>query len=99
MMHDMETQPTANRPTITATAHGDGLSPDTVELTIDGVTTIVDVGCDRDDWELPDVDDAIAYRVLIQVEDAVEAHQRDADDDARASAGVRGSWRGRGRAA
>ena len=70
---------TAPRPAITAVAAGDG-SPETVTVTVDGVIHIVDVSVDRDDWQLPEVDDAIAHRVLWAIDDAVEAYLADADD-------------------
>lgn len=62
---------------ITAVAHGDGCTwPETVTLTIAGVAHVVDVSVDRDDWQLPEVDDAIAHRVIWAIEDAIEAWHR-----------------------
>jgi hypothetical protein len=73
---DTATTP-APAPVVTCTAYSAGSSPESVALTVDGTTWIVDVGCDRDDWSLPEVDDAIAHRVLWAVDDAIEAWHRD----------------------
>lgn len=72
----MDATPNVIPPVITAEAHGTGSSPESVALTVDGTTWIVDVGCDRDDWQLPEVDDAIAHRVLWAIEDAIEVWLR-----------------------
>ena len=47
-----------------------------VTVTIAGVAHVVDVSGDRDDWQLPEVDDAIAHRVLWAIEDAIEVWLR-----------------------
>ena len=70
-------------PVITAEAHGTGSSPETVALTIDGATWIVDVGCDRDDWQLPDVADGHEHRLLWAIDDAIEAWHRDNEWECR----------------
>lgn len=71
-------------PVIAAEAHGTGSSPETVALTIDGTTWIVDVGCDRDDWQLPEVADGHEHRLLWAIEDAIEAwHGRNAVECSR----------------
>ena len=57
---------------IRAVPRGEYTHPSTVEVTIDGVTTIVLVDGDRDDWELPDCDESIAHRVLWAIDEAVE---------------------------
>ncbi len=64
------------RPVVTAKAFGEGASPHLVEVTIDGLTYFVSVDRDRDDWQLPEVDDAIAHRVLWAIEDAIEVWLR-----------------------
>lgn len=77
ILHNMEAQPTTRPPVITAEAHGTGSSPESVALTVDGVTTIVDVGCDRDDWQLPEVADGHEHRLLWAIDDAIEAWHAD----------------------
>lgn len=64
---------------VTAVAHGPGSTwPETVTVTIAGVSHVVDVGCDRDDWSLPEVDDGHEHRVLWAIDDAIDAWHRDA---------------------
>lgn len=70
-------------PVITAEAHGTGSSPETVALTIDGTTWIVDVGCDRDDWQLPEVADGHEHRLLWAIDDAIEAWHVDNEPECR----------------
>lgn len=61
------------RTTITARALPTCYSrPEQVEITIAGVAHVVDVGCDRDDWQLPDCDDAIAHLVIDAIDAAIE---------------------------
>ena len=62
---------------VVAVAHGPGSTwPEMVTVTIAGVAHVVDVSGDRDDWQLPEVDDAIAHRVLWAIEDAIEVWLR-----------------------
>lgn len=67
-------------PVITATADGTGSSPDTVTVTIYGLSYIVDVTTDRDDWQLPDVADGHEHRVMWAIDDAVEEYVAANDD-------------------
>lgn len=74
----MRTTPASNRTAISATATGDGSTwPERAIVTIAGVAYLVDVTVDRDDWQLPEVDDAIAHLVAGAVDDAIEAWHRD----------------------
>lgn len=82
ILHNMEAQPTTRPPVITAEAHGTGSSPESVALTIDGTTWVVDVGCDRDDWSLPEVE-VDAVRLLWAIEDAIEAWHADNEVECR----------------
>ncbi len=56
--------------------------PESVALTVDGTTWIVDVGCDRDDWSLPEVD-ADAARLLWAIDEAIEAWHADNEPECR----------------
>lgn len=69
-------------PVITAEAHGTGSWPESVALTVDGTTWIVDVGCDRDDWQLPEVE-AGAVRLLWAIDEAIEAWHADNEPECR----------------
>lgn len=69
---------------VTAVAHGPGSTwPETVTVTIAGVSHVVDVGCDRDDWQLPDVADGHEHRLLWAIDDAIEAWHRDNEWECR----------------
>jgi DNA-binding protein YbaB len=60
------------RPVVTATVTDAGCHPREVTVTIDGAAHVVDVSRDRDDWQMPDVDDAaLEIRVMVAVDDAV----------------------------
>lgn len=69
---------------VVAVAHGPGSTwPETVTVTIAGVAHVVDVTVDRDDWQLPEVDDAIAHLVAGAVDDAIEAWHADNEPECR----------------
>lgn len=89
---EVDATPNVTRSVIAAEAHGTGSSPESVALTVDGTTWIVDVGCDRDDWQLPEVDDAIAHLVAGAVDDAIEAWHADNEVECRRIERV---WAGR----
>lgn len=80
------------RPVVTAKAFGDDTSPHLVEVTIDGLTYFVSVDRDRDDWELPEVDAAIAHRLLWAIDDAIETWHADRAVESRRIERV---WAGR----
>lgn len=74
-----------DRPVVTATVTDAGCHPREVTVTICGVDHVVDVSCDRDDWRLPEVDDAaLEIRVLVAVDDAVDGWDDGAEVSARA---------------
>ncbi len=64
---------------VTAVAHGPGSTwPEMVTVTIAGVSHVVDVTPDRDDWDLPSEsipDEAV--RILWAIDDAIEAWHAD----------------------
>lgn len=72
------------RPVITAVAGADDCRspnyPEWVDLTIDGVTQRVSVVGDRDDWQLPEIDDPtgrIMDAATWAIDDAVEEYVTD----------------------
>ena len=78
---------------VVAVAHGPGSTwPETVTVTIAGVSHVVDVTPGRDDWSLPEVDDADAVRILWAIDDAIEAWHRDTDVESTRTERV---WAGR----
>lgn len=69
---------------VTAIAHGPGSTwPETVTVTIAGVSHVVDVTPDRDDWTMPEVDDADTVRILWAIDDAIETWHRDTEVECR----------------
>ena len=75
------------RPVVTATAHGEGYNPDRIDVTVGGATYTVDTTGDRDDWTLPEFDDAATeIRVMVAVDLAFADYGEEFDTDARCSA-------------
>ena len=78
---------------VVAVAHGPGSTwPEMVTVTIAGVSHVVDVTPDRDDWSLPEVDDADAARILWAIDDAIEAWHADREVESRR---IERTWAGR----